>query len=423
MEPGQTGRGAVVFCVHHKPWLMMSTLITALAQDDHDADYYFLYNVGSGERCNVDTIVRNPQLSAFDERVREVCRLNKSRVFELEYENDEALDSGAWYKFIRDGHWKAYDWVMFVGEGTLFARPTVLSAMREFASVRDVHVIASGHEKRRLPKNLFLRCMEPQGQRSESDRLHAQMIRQTFEIFCRDATFRRLFDGWKSDFQPQTQHHVPSAGPPSPWLRRLRSNWARRFGAPFGGGSLRQLPWSIEYALTRAGSLLPQRATPATREQVYVDGVARPVDAIAEVIRVRGVGFHRVEGPEWFGCATNHFMTRTFLERLSGKLDEFRMWDVLDLRFSGTALEVIWGFMPAWLGFEKWFTDGFHRVRKDFVTYRREDYPPEMATYINRYYQGMLTVGWRGDYLKITSVQPGLARLRGELPPLYFSRA
>lgn len=151
-------RLALVFCVHHKPWLMMSTLITALAQDYQEADFYFLYNVGDGGRGRS---VANQQLSPFDERVREVCRLNRSAIFELEYENDDTLDSGAWYKFIREGRWKAYDWVLFVGEGTLFARPTLVSAMLSLASSkRGVHVIASGHEKRRLPKNLVLNYKE-----------------------------------------------------------------------------------------------------------------------------------------------------------------------------------------------------------------------------------------------------------------------
>lgn len=415
------GRLAVVFCVHHKPWLMMSTLITTLAQDYQDADYYFLYNVGAGNRLYGDATAINGQLSPFDARVRDVCRLKGARVFELEYQNDEALDSGAWYKFIRDRRWKDYEWVLFVGEGTLLARPTLLSAMLEFASANGAHVIASGHEKRRLPKDLLLHYMERRdGQPSDVDRLHDRMIARTFEIFCRDEAFRRLFDAWGSDFGPLTENHVPSIGQPSPWVRRLRWGWARRFGAPDGGSAYRRIPWAAEYALARACAFFP-RATPASdRELVHVNGVPRPVDAVADVRRHRGVGFHRVEGPEWFGCATNHLMSRCFLDRFTAKLDEFRIWDVLDLRFAGTALEVIWGFVPAWLGFDKWFTDGFHRVRKDFVTHRREDCPPVMATYINRYYRAMLTVGWCGDYLKIRSLRPELARLRDQLPADYF---
>jgi hypothetical protein len=142
---------------------------------------------------------------------------------------------------------------------------------------------------------------------------------------------------------------------------------------------------------------------------------------VVDVSRIEGVGFHRVAEPEWFGCATNHFLTRTFLDAFSRRLDEYRMYDVLHIPFAATALEVVWGFLPAWLGFEKWFTDGFHRVRKDAVTYRREDFPPEMSSYINRYYRGRIAVGWEGDYLKLRSWTPQLSWLRDELPAPYFS--
>lgn len=229
-------RVALVFCVHHKPWLMMSTLITALAQDFQDGDFYFVYNVGDGRRRGGTTRV-NTQLSPFDERVRGVCRLNRPATFELEYENDEALDSGAWYKFIREGRWKAYDWVLFAGEGTLFARPTLLSGMLALAATRpDVQVIASGHEKRRLPKNMFLNYRGRTGRRSEDDRAHDAAIAAAFQIFCRDPAFDRIFERWGDDIRLETQHHVPPSGPPSALLRRVRSRWIRRFGSPLEGG-------------------------------------------------------------------------------------------------------------------------------------------------------------------------------------------
>ena len=105
----------------------MSTLITLAAQDAgeaHDADLFFVYNVGAGGGPSAgDRGPRNAQLSPFDERVRPVCQLKRRRIFEIEYRNDDALDSGAWYKFIRDGHWKPYERVVFMGEGTLLAHP------------------------------------------------------------------------------------------------------------------------------------------------------------------------------------------------------------------------------------------------------------------------------------------------------------
>jgi hypothetical protein len=173
----------------------------------------------------------------------------------------------------------------------------------------------------------------------------------------------------------------------------------------------------MEYLRARARIGSTPDAAPAP---VYVNGVVTPAESVTPLIRVNEVGFHRVDAPEWFGCATNHLMSRTFLERFVEKLDAFAIWDVLNLRFAGTPLEPIWGFVPAWLGFEKWFADGFHRVRKDFVTYRREDHPPEMSAYINRYYRGDLAVHWDGDFLKIGAHRRGLERLTEQLPPRYF---
>lgn len=412
-------RVAVVFCVHHKPWLMMSTLITAFAQDCRDVDLHFVYNVGAGGASRPTAPGQNRQLSPFDERVRGVCRVSHPNVFEVEYENDEALDSGAWYKFIRERRWERYDWVLFVGEGTLFARPGTLSGLLAFASSRsDVHVVASGHEKRRLPKSLVLDYRGRKDLAAETDLLHDRMMSDAFAVFCRDPEFQRLFDAWHSDFAVETQNHVPPAGPPSPALRRWRGAWTNGVGPRWPRARL--LPWSIECAAARARVAAGFRAPAVQPSEIYVDGVLRPIADVADVTRIHDEGFHRVDGPEWFGCATNHLMSRTYLERFTARLDRFQMWDVLSLPFAGSALEVIWGFLPAWLGVDKWFTDGFHRVRKDFVTYEREDAPPQMATYINRYFAGRLAVGWRGDFLKLRGMHRDLAGLREQLPAVYF---
>ena len=133
---------AIVICAHHKPWLMMSTLITTALQDYAEADLFVVLNKGDGEsnlasyeeyRGLSASGENNTQLSPYDDRVRQISVLNGRRVRYLEYENDHSLDSGVWYKFIRDGAWRDYEYTLFIGEGVLLARPTLLSSLLAFA--------------------------------------------------------------------------------------------------------------------------------------------------------------------------------------------------------------------------------------------------------------------------------------------------
>jgi len=431
-------RQAIVFCAHHKPWLMMATLMTTLAQDRQDADLFVVYNLGDGSspreayreyREIAQTAGVNPQLSPFDERVRGVCQLRRDGVFELEYENDHALDSGVWYRFIRDGRWRDYDQVLFLGEGALLAHPRLLSALLDFAARRDVHFVASGHEKRRIPRHMWESCFLREPVVTPLDVYHQQMIGRAFDVFFRDPAFRSVYDRWGSDFEVETQHHVPGLTSGGDVARRARAWVQRRWGtphtdpdAPWPARVARQLPFAANYWASRASILAGRAALEHDMPPMAIrGGRVQPVAAPSDAVDVEhGVHFHCEPGPEWFGCTVLHMMSKAFLERLSEKLAEFRIYDVLDLPFSGTSLEVIWGMLPAWLGFEKWFTDGFHRVRKNFATYRREDYPLEMASYINQYHRGRLAVGWQADYLKLRAWAPRLGDVRGALPAEYF---
>lgn len=430
---------AIVFCVHHKPWLMMGSLLTLLSQESHDADIFFAYNVGDGgssresyreyreiaARAGVNT-----QLSPYDERVRAVCQLRGRRCVEIEYQNDHTLDSGVWYKFIRDGRWRDYEYVLFAGEGLLMAHPRVLQSVVAFAERRNAHFIASGHEKRRGPRS----AMENSHNRGQGPTplhaLHDRMTADIFEIFCRDQEFRSVFDRWGSDFPVGTEHHVPGVSVDGERLRRLRGSIQRRWGSAYtapdvspAGKVIRAVPGAIDRWASRARLSASAALGTDGPPMMYRAGsyAAYPVTNASEIDNEMGVTFHRVVEPEWFGCTVIHLLSRPLLERLSERLDRFDMYDVLDKPFAGSPLEVIWGFLPGWLGVDKWFTNGFHRVRKHFATYQREDYPPEIAAYINRYHRGRLVVGWQGDYLKLHAWRSSLGDLRDVLPADYFA--
>ncbi len=463
---------AIAFCVHHKPWLMMATLISVLLQDEQEADFYFLFNVGDGscagkrsydeyrqlstangvppsldvERESYRQYDRlasqygiNPKLSPFDPRVRQVCRLNRSRIFEMEFENDHALDSGAWYKFIRSGRWRSYDYVFCLQEGTLLTRPTVILASLALAAEQGIHVLTAGHMKSRLPKSMVFTYNGREPGATTLDLFHDRMIRAVFDIYSRDPEFKALLGRWSDTIAPSRQHHVPDIWGHR-WWRRMR--YAADSAAPLPSHALKR---PLAALLRRHRSFFSQadawsacanlmfgrhvakrlRSAGTNRSEIiYVDGTRRPARDVASVIERQGVRCHQEQSLEWYGCSCNHLFSRTCLEQLSQRMEQYRLYDALELPFAGSALEIIWGLLPQWLGVEKWFSDGLHRVAKHFVTYRREDDPEGLASYLNRYYSGRICVGWDGDYLRIEqATKTDAKRLRAILDLLYFNKA
>ena len=387
---------ALALCVHHKPWLLMSTLVSLALQDFRDYDLYVLYQLGDGSCPEKKSYVeyarlaaeegKNVQLSPFDERVRSVIqKFGFSNVWEMEFENDHALDSGAWYKFLKSGQWKEYDYCFFVQEGTVFTRPNIISSVLEFSARHNVHFLSSGHEKRKVSKDFLMDCNKRENQFGKLDSFHDERIREVFEIFCRDADFRDLFSRWEAKFDVVTQNHVP-----------------------FYFDSFKErLSWSLK-------GLRPwERLIYVNRRPQYLK------DAVNQFYINKGVVFHRDNGLEWFGCSCQHFLSREFLQDLTKRLEANNIYEVLDTPFSGTPLEVIWGFLPLWLEYDKWFFDGIHRVRKHFVTYSREDDPRGMCKYINRYFKGQVYVEPNGDYINIKRLGKRHRQTRELLPDFF----
>lgn len=461
-------RTALVICVHHKPWLVMATMVTLALQERQDTDVYVVYNVGDGrgddrasyadyrtlaggatgpdpaiERASYaayDRLARerglNSKLSPFDERVREVTRLARAGVHYLEFENDHTLDSGVWYKFFKTGLWTRYDRILCVQEGTLFTRPTSLGAGLAFAARHGVDFLAAGHFKRKLPRAAVLRASERESGALPVDAFHDRMVSETFAIFRRDPDFDRVFQRWTDDVVPATENHLPDiwGGPvwrrvrnaadsraalPEVPLKRLAATALRRERAIFPrfgaiGAQARVLA-------TRLGRSVPDVVSRGADERIYVDCGLRRVGDLVSISELDGVKFHAVKEPEWFGVSCNHQFSRRFLERLVDRLERHRLWDALDVPFAGSGLEVVWGLMPEWLGAEKWFHDGLHRVFKNPATNRREDEPAELADYVNRYYPGRIAMGWRDDALRIRhAAEPHASHLRRVLSPAYW---
>ena len=236
MKNTTKNRLAIVHCVHHKPWLIMSTLITTLAQNYQDFDIYFLHQVGHGENYYgnkykeyfdeyyklVDRYGMNQQLDSYDQRTKNACNINRPNIYQIDFENDHGLDSGAWYKFIKKKLWIDYEYILFMGEGALLTTDSVLKDTLNFVSQNNIHFVTGSQEKRRIPKNIFINGFASSKNQTSMSKFHDKMIDETFAHFRRDPDFENVYKDWSSDFKTEQENHVPDVWIYNgSWLKRL----------------------------------------------------------------------------------------------------------------------------------------------------------------------------------------------------------
>ena len=427
-------RVAIVHCVHHKPWLIMSTLISTSMQEFQDFDTYFLFNKGSGERYYTEykhlydeydllakQFGKNVHLDdSFDDRLLQVCNIKRQNLHEISYEDDHGLDSGAWYKFITSRLWRRYEYVLFMGEGALLTGPSVLGDTIQFATKNTVHFITGSNHKRYLPRSWFSTSQLSRNVPTPLDRFSDRMLKETYSVFARDPEFKNVMESWKVTSNaadtPQ-EHHIPDIWGRQgltvertiqrfPALRALHNKYLR----------FRNL---IHISLMNRGLYNLLRTAPRS-SRVCVNFKMRDLCDVVNFDTCGRTNFHKAKTLGWYGTYCNHFVSTTLLEKLVRKLDDHQIHDAMKLPYSASALEPIWGLVPAWLGHDIWFFDGIHRVFKNFWTYAREDTQEGMARYLNHHYKGALSVCHEGDYLKIQSFSNHYKIRLSKLNDIYF---
>jgi hypothetical protein len=242
------------------------------------------------------------------------------------------------------------------------------------------------------------------------------MIKEVFEIFCRDESFRRQMDQWGADIVNSQQHHVPDIwGYRGSWMRFIN-----RYYHNLSKPKTTILDKLIFYWLKMISRI---DVAWGKAEHIYVDGRRKRLKDVVSYLTEGSVKFHKSSDPAWFGGTCNHFVSHKFLKIFSDKLEKFNMYEVVALPFSASALEINWGLIPGWLGFDKWFFNGIHRVRENFASDRREDDQEGMARYLNRYYRGKINVSHDGPYIKINKAGQKYNRLEECLNSYYYYQA
>jgi hypothetical protein len=412
---------AIVHCVHHKEWLIASTVISTFAQHYKDFDTYFLINKGgeqnlirskfeedyeefykiqesnieNSKSSSLSTAIKgtNAQLDSYDSSVEEYCNLNSKTTTVIEFENDHGLDSGAWIKFIRSGRWKEYDNILFIGEGGVLTRPTALSGLMEASRSPNINFITGAQDKRFLPRDRWMGSFASEKVKGEMTSFHNRMIDKTYSIFKRDPSFQKTLDLWSQSGLTEVHNFIPQVWGPNLRLLRFINSRIYNFIEPL--------------------VLFKESSSPKVLKNKRLSNIN-----FKESEKFGEVNFHAQYQVGWYGACCNHLISNKFLKKLSRKFEEYSIYDVLDLPYTATALEQIWGLIPHWLEQDLWFTDALHRIRKNFFTYQREDVPFVMERYLNRYYKNHLKVRALGNKIQLNKIYNNNNRLE-ELPSIY----
>jgi hypothetical protein len=383
-------------------------------QKNTDYDLHIIYIRGNGEcrdresykefyKVADQTSEYNPQLTSDDERILDIVNSLKIDYTLHEFENDHGLDSGAWYKFIKKGIWQSYDYSFFLMEGFLFTRETVLDSIHVFSSQNKLDYLDMGFEKRIAPRwqidNLFILGPNP----SKMDYLKNETMTAVYRDFSQDDKFKAIYQKWwsepilKENGIGTTFYHVPS---------RAYSVFER-------------VKISLKYLIKNKRIYLPVGRFVFQQPQSKPNRLPTVTSGHIEIDKVI---FHKEESPYFYGCMCQHVLSRDLLSKFSDKLDKYDLYKTLDYPISAGPLEPIWGLLPAWLGFDKWYFDGVHRPRKNFLTYVREDDVHGMCKYINRYYKGKIKVAPNGDFVKIVTFNYKYKYINNILSEVFYEK-
>jgi len=400
----------IFILAHHKPWLMMGSIISLAMQTEKDFDLNIIYIKGDGNckqnqnykkfnEIQKKSKERNYQLTIDDERIIEVLKNTNFRIKFYEFENDHGLDTGAWYKLIRRKYWEKYEHSLMLMEGFLFTGINSLSSLKRFAKRKDCDFVDMGFEKRCISKKRVLEMNLRGNNTSDMEAYHQQIINDTFKFFCIDKDFKKIYDDWVN---------CPGAK-----LEDISTfNYVTRKIFSF-----------LDILRLGLFNLRRYRNINVFSKRFVLEnpiGFCHKPRELFKEISIQGTNFHEEKSPHYFGCMCQHLFSNRFLQSLTKKYDEYNFWSAAEQPFSASPLELIWGVMPKWLGYKKWFFDGIHRPRKNLITYKREDNVDGLCTYLNRYFKKLLRVVPDGDFIRIVFLNKKMSDVRLMLNDDFF---
>lgn len=390
---------AICIAVHHKPYMIMSTIISLAVQTFTKYDLHFLFIKGDGnnikrkEYREYNSIKKknkkNRKLSAENNTILKIIKKIKKKTYLHSYINDQALDSGAWYRFINEQKFKEYDYCMFLMEGSLFKSEKSLEEIILFLK-KDPDCIMLGAEKLLHPKNLVTN--EIFNNNDPFDELHKKNTRKVYDQFSKNKNFRIIFRRWNyfTQFRNSPAYSLVTNYPHQDYF-----------------STSVKIKLFIKYIFKEKKIFNPFKRKLFFNEFNYRYLI--PSYYVDKNEFKSGNTVLNLEMSEHIyvnGC--QHIYSNRYLKKFKEFINKYKIMKVINLPFSATPLEVIWGFMPKTLGYKKWFADCIHRPRKNFLTYAREDNIEGINKYLTIYSKNVLEPTIEKRLIKIKKIKNNL---------------
>lgn len=369
---------AICILVHHKQWLIQSSLISLLLQRTNlKYDIHFIIIKGDGKNLNYPSYKnyfkyselfnqKNVQLSDFDPKTLNIIKKLKKN-YKFHYvNNDQGLDSSAWIKFIKKKIFIKYDYSFFLMEGFLFTSENVLESVKEFIEQKKPNFLTTGHEKRIILKQYFFRLFFTKKYQIKSMADFEKY--NSFKIisqFLTDKKFKKIIYNWPKSLNKK--------------IRGRTENHSTKYKISF----INKIKLFIKSFLFKGKLInLAKYKFIVTDDRSYFMNFEKT----KKMFNFKDIVYHLEDSPYFFGCSCQQLMSKKYLLKLDKYLTKNKINRLIKLPFFATPFEILWGIFPSVFGYKKWFFNGVHRPRKDFLNLDRDDDVKGVTNYLNLYF-------------------------------------
>jgi len=312
-------------------------------------------------------------LSDFDSDVLKILRKVKREYFIYEFENDQGLDSGAWLKLIKSKKYLKYDYCLFLMEGFLFTNEKVLMSIYNFINNESPDFLSTGHEKRFLSKKILFNKNSKLVDEDKLEIFKKKKINQIINKFSKNLKFSKIINNWPN----YKKYNVKN-------VKGYTENHVSKYNInviDFLKLYLKKIYFTKKITFSKKFDIL------ISEKKKYFININ---SLYSDILNFNNIIFHEDSYPYNFGCSCQHLFSRKILLKMDNFFIKNKLYHVIKYPFFGEIFEIFWGLFPKLFNLKKWYFNGIHRVRKNFLNDKREDSIDGMLSYLNFYYKNKI---------------------------------